>query len=104
MTNMKNLERLPVLSKLTPKATNSFWIYDQAALADGVIPKKYKELMAVAIALTTQCYYCIKVYKQAAITAGATEEEFTETIHIAAALRAGVAITHGTYLLSDPVL
>ena len=102
MTDMKNLERLPVLGKLTPRATNAFWAYDTAALADGAIPKKYKELMAIAVALTTQCGYCIEVHKQAATAAGATEEEFSETVHIAAVLRAGAAITHGTHLLSDP--
>jgi AhpD family alkylhydroperoxidase len=101
MIDMKNLQRLPQLGKLTPKATNAFWAYDASALADGTIPKKYKELMAIAVALTTQCGYCIEVHKKAAIAAGATEEEFAETIHVAAVLRAGAAITHGTHLLND---
>lgn len=102
MTDMKNLARLPELKRLAEPATNGFWKYDHAALADGVIPKKYKELMAIAVALTTQCTYCIEVHRKAALDAGATEEEFAETIHVAAALRAGAAVTHGTHLLSDP--
>ncbi|MEM7600176.1 MAG: carboxymuconolactone decarboxylase family protein [Verrucomicrobiota bacterium] len=102
MTDMKNLSRLPELKRLAELATNSFWKYDQAALSDGTIPKKYKELMAIAVALTTQCTYCIEVHRKAAVDAGATEEEFAETVHVAAALRAGAAITHGTHLLSDP--
>ena len=101
MTSMENLKRLPQLKKLAVAPTNAFWQYDAAALADGVIPKKYKELMAIAVALTTQCTYCIEVHKQNALVAGATEEEFAETIHIAAALRAGAAVTHGTHLLRD---
>jgi AhpD family alkylhydroperoxidase len=55
--------------------------------------------MAIAVALTTQCPYCIEVHRQAALKAGATEQEFAEVIHVAAALRAGGAITHGTHLL-----
>ena len=102
MTDMKNLARLPELKRLAEPATNEFWKYDHAALADGTIPKKYKELMAIAVALTTQCTYCIEVHRKAALEAGATEEEFAETIHVAAALRAGAASTHGTHLLSDP--
>ncbi len=98
---MSHLGRLPQLKALAPAATNSFWQYDAAALADGAIPKKYKELMAIAVALTTQCTYCIEVHKQKALEAGATEEEFAETVHVAAALRAGAAITHGTHLLND---
>jgi AhpD family alkylhydroperoxidase len=100
---MDNLKRLPQLATLSTKATRQFWQYDQAALADGAIPKKYKELMAIAVALTTQCLYCIEVHKKNALDAGATEEEFAETIHVAGALRAGAAITHGTHLLNDSV-
>jgi AhpD family alkylhydroperoxidase len=58
---------------------------------------QYKELMAVAVALTTQCRYCIEIHKEEALKAGATEAELAETTFVAAALRAGAAITHGTY-------
>jgi AhpD family alkylhydroperoxidase len=100
MLTMDNLKKLPKLGKLAPEATKAFWAYDKAALADGAIPKKYKELMAVAVALTTQCAYCIEVHRQAALDSGVTEEELAEAIHVAAALRAGAAITHGTHLLA----
>ena len=96
---MDNLKKLPMLAKNAPEATKAFWAYDNAALADGAVPKKYKELMAVAVALTTQCVYCIEIHRKSALKAGATEAELTETIHVAAALRAGAAITHGTHLL-----
>ncbi len=96
---MDNLKKLPKLSEHAPEATKAFWAYDKAAMADGAIPKKYKELMAVAVALTTQCPYCIELHRQGALKAGATEEEIAETVHVAAVLRAGAAITHGTHLL-----
>ena len=99
MYSMDNLKKLPKLGTLAPAATAAFWAYNDAALADGAIPKKYKELMAVAIALTTQCVYCIELHRQEAIKAGATEQELAEAVHVASALRAGPAITHGTHLL-----
>jgi AhpD family alkylhydroperoxidase len=99
LQSMDNLNKLPMLAKNAPEATQAFWAYDKAALADGAVPKKYKELMAVAVALTTQCVYCIEIHRKSALEAGATEAELTETIHVAAALRAGAAITHGTHLL-----
>jgi AhpD family alkylhydroperoxidase len=98
MHSMDNLKKLPTLGKLASEATTAFWAYDKAALADGAIPKKYKELMAIAVALTTQCPYCIELHRQQALKAGATEPELAEAVHIAAALRAGAAITHGTHL------
>ena len=98
MYSKDNLSKLPKLGQLAPEATAAFWAYDKAALADGAIPKKYKELMAIAVALTTQCPYCIEVHRQQALKAGATEPELAEVVHVAAALRAGGAITHGTHL------
>lgn len=66
---------------------------------DGAIPKKYRELIALAVACTTQCPYCIEAHAKAAKEAGATREEVTESSFIAAALRAGGAATHGAMAL-----
>jgi AhpD family alkylhydroperoxidase len=98
MHSMENLKKLPKLADLAPEATAAYWAYDKAAYAAGTIPKKYKELMAIAVALTTQCPYCIEVHRQAALKAGVTEQELAETVHVAAAIRSGGAITHGTHL------
>lgn len=62
---------------------------------DGVIPIKYRELMSVAVALTTQCAYCIELHIENTVQAGATREEIAETVFIAAALRAGGAVGNG---------
>ena len=99
MYDMNDLKKLPALGKLSPDVNKAFFAFDQAALADGAIPKKYKELMAVAVALTTQCPYCLQIHKDAAIKAGATEEELAEATFVSAALRAGAAVTHGTHLI-----
>jgi len=99
MFDMANLDKLSKLGELSGDVMKEFQALDNAALADGAIPKKYKELMALAVALTTQCPYCLEIHKAAAIKAGATEQELSETIFVATALRAGAALTHGTHLL-----
>ena len=101
MHSMDNLKKLPKLSKGAKAATDAFWAYNDAVMADGAIPKKYKELIALGVALTTQCSYCLELHKKAAIEAGASEEELAETVHVAAAIRAGGAITHGTHLFDE---
>jgi AhpD family alkylhydroperoxidase len=68
-------------------------------MADGAIPARTKELMAVAVALTTQCIYCIEVHRKRAKDAGCSEAELAETVMVAAAIRAGGAIGHGTHCL-----
>lgn len=98
MYSITNLNKLAQVSELVPETMKAFRAWDKLALADGAIPKKYKELMAIAVALSTQCPYCIELHRQQAVDAGATETELAETIQVAAALRAGGAITHGTHL------
>jgi AhpD family alkylhydroperoxidase len=66
---------------------------------DGAIPRKHRELIALAVALTTQCVYCIEAHVKGARVAGASREEVTEAAFIAAAIRAGGAATHGALAL-----
>ena len=66
---------------------------------DGAIPRKYRELIAIAVSCTTQCPYCLDAHTRAAKAAGATRAEVAEAALLAASLRAGAAATHGTLAL-----
>lgn len=101
MYDMQNIKKLAKISEAAPAAMAAFQKFDAAALADGAIPKKYKELIAIAVAMTTQCPYCIEIHRKHAVAAGATAEELAEAMFVAAALRAGAAVTHGTHLVAD---
>lgn len=101
MYNKENLARLKKMDSLAPQVMKAFWAFDKAAVADGVIPVKYKELIAVAVALTTQCPYCIDIHSGNARKAGATDAEMTEAAMVAAALRAGAAVTHASHALPN---
>lgn len=87
------------LAALAPEAMNACVACDRAAVADGAIPRTYKELIALGGACTTQCPYCIEIHTNSARALGASEPELAETVLVAAALRAGGAITHGTHAL-----
>jgi AhpD family alkylhydroperoxidase len=99
MYDMKNLTRLKVLDDSAPEAMKAFRAFDHAAMAPGAISAKYKELIALGVAFTTQCPYCIEIHAKRAREAGASNEEISETVLVAAALRAGAAVTHGTHAL-----
>ena len=101
MYDMAKLKNLGTLGEGATKAMSAFWAFDKAGLADGVVPKKYKELIALAVALTTQCPYCLELHRAAAEKAGATPAEVAETALVAAALRAGAAITHAVHLIDN---
>ena len=100
MYTKDNLAKLKTMNGLAPQVMEAFWAFDKAAVAEGAIPVKYKELIAVAVALTTQCPYCIDIHSGNARKAGATDVELTEAAMVAAALRAGAAVTHATHALS----
>jgi AhpD family alkylhydroperoxidase len=99
MYDIKNLAKLKQLDANAPEKMKAFWAFDKAAMAAGAIPSKYKELMAIAVAFTTQCPYCVEIHSGRAREAGASENEIAEAVVVAAALRAGGAITHGTHAM-----
>jgi len=100
MYTKENLTKLKKMNELAPEVMKTFWTFDKMAVAEGAIPVKYKELIAVAVAVTTQCPYCIEIHTANARKAGATETELAEAAIVAAALRAGGAITHASHTLS----
>ena len=100
MYDMAHLKKLKTLKEQAPEAMAAYAAFDAAAMKDGAIPKKYKELIALGVAFTTQCPYCIEIHAKAARAAGATDAEIAEATLVAAALRAGGAVTHGTHAIS----
>jgi AhpD family alkylhydroperoxidase len=95
-----DLRFLKEMGKLAPTEFNAWLALDKIVpREDGAIPRKYRELIALGVAFTTQCPYCIEVHTKGAKAAGASREEVTESSLIAAALRAGGAATHGAMAL-----
>lgn len=81
----------------TPEMLKAFNDFDAAVFAaEGPeLPLKVRELIAVAVGITTQCVFCIEAHSKNAVAAGATQKELAETAWVAAAIRAGGGFTHG---------
>lgn len=95
-----DLKKIGELKTLAPDAFRAFVELDRiVGREDGAIPRKYRELIAIAVACTTQCPYCLDVHTRGAKKAGASREEVAEAALLAAALRAGAATTHGLLAL-----
>jgi AhpD family alkylhydroperoxidase len=84
---------------LAPNQQAAFDAFGKAVFADGALPAKIKQVIAVAVAHVTQCPYCIKGHTKAALRAGASREELMEAIWVAAEMRAGGAYAHSTLML-----
>lgn len=96
-SDMKYFSELGERAKLEFEGFHDF--HSAAERKDGAIPDKYRQLMAMAVALTTQCSLCIENHAAKAREAGATKEEVSETVMIAAAVRAGGSVAHGLLAL-----
>ncbi len=88
---------------LAPNQQAAFDAFGKAVFADGALPAKIKQIVAVAVAHVTQCPYCINGHTKAALRAGATPEELMEAIWVAAEMRAGGAYAHSTLMLTTLV-
>ena len=95
-----DIEKVPSLMALAPVEGQKFAAFNAAAeRGDGAIPRKYRELIALGVALTTQCAYCIDVHTRHAREHGVTREELAEAAFIAAAVRAGGTLAHSLMAL-----
>jgi AhpD family alkylhydroperoxidase len=83
------------LAKAIPDAWGGFSQLHKAAVADGALPGKVKELIALAIAVVKQCDGCIAYHAKAAARAGATDDEVGEALAVALLMDGGTASVYG---------
>src|SRR5574337_1837303 len=86
---------------LAPETEKAFQAFSRQVFADGALPAKTKQLIAVAVAHVTQCPYCIRGHTKAALHHGASQEELMEAIWVAAEMRAGGAFAHAVLALDE---
>jgi len=95
-----DFSHIPKPIDLAPPEGKAFLAFDHAVKrTDGLLEPKTRELVALAVALTTQCAYCLDVHTRAAKKAGVTPAELAELVNVAAAVRAGASMAHGLLAL-----
>ena len=83
------------MRELAPDAYRAWLEFDRKAFAEGALPGKTKELIALGIAHITQCPWCIDAHTKKASAAGCSDQEIGETIFVAKAMASGAAGSHG---------
>ncbi len=86
---------------LAPEIYAAFQSFSQRVFADGALPSKTKELIAVAVAHVTQCPYCIRSHSKRARLRGATGQEIMEAVWVAAEMRAGAGWAHSALAFDE---
>ncbi|MGG1514044.1 carboxymuconolactone decarboxylase family protein [Paenibacillus oryzisoli] len=97
----EDLAAIPELVKQAPQAATSFFTFEKEIYhADGAVPLKTKELLAIAVAHVTGCPYCIDTHVQRYRALGGTMEEVMEAVLVAASTQAGAVLSHATQALA----
>lgn len=83
-----------LMAEYKPKLMGKIQAFMAEAMAPGVLSKKEKERMALGMALTQQCHYCIALHVRACKLAGITVEEIMEICAVAIMMGGGPVLTH----------
>lgn len=95
----KDLARFAEIGKFSSELAEKFFDYYNSVTAqDGALTKREKALIALAVAHTEKCPYCIDAYTTACLESGADPEQMTEAIHVAAVMKAGITLVHGVQM------
>lgn len=93
-----DLGRFAEMATGAPELWQKFQAWYDAVFSEGALTTREKSLIALAVAHSVQCPYCIDAFTTAALEQGSNEEQMTEAIHVAAAIRGGASLVHGVQM------
>lgn len=83
------------------KLGSKFFDYYNSVFEGDELTAREKALIALAVAHTVQCPYCIDAYTQASIQHGISEGQMMEAVHVACAIRGGASLVHGVQMMEQ---
>lgn len=94
-----DLKKFKNISDWSPELGKQFFEYYNRVFAEGALTAREKSLIALAVAHTVQCPYCIDAYTQDGLERGIEKAEMMEAVHVAAAIRSGASLVHGVQMM-----
>jgi len=94
----RDLGKFEEIGKDAPELARKFFEYYAAIFQEGALTEREKALIALAVAHTVQCPYCIDAYTRACLEKGSNLEEMTEALHVVVAIRGGASLVHGVQM------
>lgn len=94
----EDLQDFPNIGEFAPEAGKKFFDYYGAATSGGALTEREKALIALAVATTQNCPYCIDAYTNTCLSLGVSDEEMMEAVHVGAAMMAGITLAHATQM------
>lgn len=85
-------------SEFNTQSWDLFMNYYGHVLEDGALTVREKRLIALAVANTIGCPYCMEAYTKASLEAGADKDQILETLHVVSAMKAGANLAMGVQM------
>jgi AhpD family alkylhydroperoxidase len=85
---------IPGFARLTPDSLKGYKTLSDANKTNSLLGEKVRQLISIAVAVTTRCDGCITFHTDAALKAGASKEEIAEALGVAMAMNAGAALIY----------
>ena len=95
----QDLKKFKNISDWSPELGKKFFDYYNSVFEESALNAREKSLIALAVAHTVQCPYCIDAYTQDGLERGVDKEEMMEAVHVAAAIRGGASLVHGVQMM-----
>ncbi|MEM7102476.1 MAG: arsenosugar biosynthesis-associated peroxidase-like protein [Bacteroidota bacterium] len=99
--NPDDLKKFGKITEFQEELGNKFFEYYNAVFRESALTEREKALIALAVAHSEQCPYCIDAYTSACLSKGADEEQMMEAVHVAAAIKGGAALVHGVQMMNQ---
>lgn len=94
----EDLHKFEEIGKDAQELSAKFFDYYNAVFSEGELTQREKSLIALAVAHTVQCPYCIDAFTQACLEKGSNLAEMTEALHVVVAIRGGASLVHGVQM------
>lgn len=94
----KDLEDFGNIGEYASELGKTYFKYYGDAMKQGSLSEREKTLIALTVATTQKCPYCIDAYTNQCLSLGITREEMMEAIHVGAAMMAGIVLAHSTQM------
>jgi alkylhydroperoxidase/carboxymuconolactone decarboxylase family protein len=94
----KDLEDFANIGEYSPDLGRKYFDYYGETMKAGALNEREKTLIALAVAVTQKCPYCIDAYTNQCLSLGISREEMMEAVHVGAAMVAGVVLAHSTQM------
>ncbi len=96
----EDLKKFGDISDLQPEMGKKFFAWYAEVFKDGALTVREKNLIALAVAHTVQCPYCMDAYTDACLSSGADETQMMEAVHVAAAIKGGATLVNAVPMMN----